>query len=127
MADPDGMNIVIDMNLSPEWCAVFRAEGWDAIHWSDVGANNAPDKEILGWARLNRSVVFTHDLDFSAILAATNADAPSVIQMRWPDVLPDTHGKTVVNVIREHRWAIDAGALLVIDQVRARVRVLPLE
>ena len=42
MADPDRLKIVIDLNLSPDWCDVFRAAGWDAMHWSEVGARNAP-------------------------------------------------------------------------------------
>jgi predicted nuclease of predicted toxin-antitoxin system len=37
------MKILIDMNLSPSWCAVFRAEGWEAIHWSEVGDYTASD------------------------------------------------------------------------------------
>ena len=31
------MKILIDMNLSPEWVAVFENHGWSAVHWSTVG------------------------------------------------------------------------------------------
>lgn len=34
-----------------------------------------------------RLVAFTHDLDFSALLAATQATGPSIIQVRAEDVL----------------------------------------
>ena len=40
------MNIVIDMNLSPQWVAVFVEKGHRAIHWSEVGATNATDQEM---------------------------------------------------------------------------------
>jgi len=38
------------------------------------------------YTRTNGYVVFTHDLDFSAILAATHDDKPSVVQIRAEDV-----------------------------------------
>ena len=31
------MNLLVDMNLSPDWVTVLRAEGWEAEHWSRVG------------------------------------------------------------------------------------------
>ena len=65
------MKILIDMNLPPRWAKVFAAESWEALHWSQVGAINASDREIMTWARENGYLVFTHDLDFSALLAAT--------------------------------------------------------
>ena len=76
------MKILIDMNLSPQWVAVFEGTGKQALHWSHVGPHNAPDHEILSYAKAEGYTVFTHDLDFGAILAATNADSPSVIQVR---------------------------------------------
>jgi len=40
--------------------------------------------------------VLTHDLDFSAILAATHGEKPSVVQIRAEDVSPDVIGKQVI-------------------------------
>jgi predicted nuclease of predicted toxin-antitoxin system len=37
------MKLLVDMNLSPKWCSVLQAEGWDTVHWSDVGTASAPD------------------------------------------------------------------------------------
>lgn len=120
------MKILIDMNLSPQWCAVFEAEGWEAVHWSTVGDAGATDRRIMARAAEHGQVVFTHDLDFGAALAATAASGPSVIQVRTQDVLPDRLGPLVVRVIREHRQALLDGALLIVDEQRARVRILPL-
>ena len=44
------MKFVIDMNLSPRLCPLLVAEGWDCVHWSDVGAASASDREIMLWA-----------------------------------------------------------------------------
>ena len=62
------MKLLIDMNLSPEWVPVLKERGWDAIHWSSIGDPGAPDREIMTWAKANGHIVFTHDLDFGAIL-----------------------------------------------------------
>jgi Domain of unknown function (DUF5615) len=36
----------------------------------------------MRWARRNSYLIITHDLDFGAILTATNAQYPSVLQVR---------------------------------------------
>ncbi len=65
------MKVLVDMNLSPQWVPVLERHGWQAVHWSSVGDPRASDSAILGWAKANGYVVFTHDLDFGAILAST--------------------------------------------------------
>ena len=57
------MKILIDMNLSPDWVREFNINNINAIHWSSVGKFDAPDSELMNWARENDHVVFTHDLD----------------------------------------------------------------
>ena len=58
------MKFLIDVCLSPSWVREFEAAGWQARHWSDVGAKNADDATVLGWAAQNGFIVFSHDLDF---------------------------------------------------------------
>lgn len=94
------MRFLVDMNLAPAWVAFLDGHGWDAVHWSEVGDPRAPDKTILEWAAGRGCVLFTHDLDFSAILAGMGANKPSLIQVRTTDVLPDAIGSTVVNAIK---------------------------
>jgi len=86
------MKLLVDMNLSPRWIRVLADAGIDAAHWSTLGANNAPDSQIMSYAHANDYVVLTHDLDFSAILAATHGEKPSVVQIRADDVSPDVMG-----------------------------------
>jgi predicted nuclease of predicted toxin-antitoxin system len=86
------MKLLVDMNLSPRWAAFLSEQGIDAVHWSTVGAGNALDAEIMTYARANEFVVITHDLDFGAILAATQGAKPSVIQIRAEDVSPEIIG-----------------------------------
>ena len=121
------MKLVIDMNLSPDWVPLLQEHGFEAVHWSSVGAPNADDTDIMQWARDNHAVVFTHDLDFGIILALTRAGTPSVIQARTQDVSPTHLGATVISVLRAHREVIASGALITIDEAKSRVRILPIE
>ncbi|MDY6986727.1 MAG: DUF5615 family PIN-like protein [Thermodesulfobacteriota bacterium] len=100
------------MNLPPRWTEMFDAEGWEAVHWSGVGDFDASDRTIMEWARERGYVVFTHDLDFGALLAATQRDGPSVIQVRTQGVLPETLGEQVVKAIRRFQGELERGALI---------------
>ena len=120
------MKIVVDMNLSPSWVDFLADNGFEATHWSNVGANTAPDAEILLWARAFDHVVLTHDLDFGAILANIGAKKPSVIQARLQDVTPSGMGRTIVTALTQFADELAAGALIIVSENRTRVRILPL-
>gem|GEM_PF-2193018 len=81
----------------------------------------------MAWAARNSCVVFTHDLDFGVLLAVTGAKAPSVIQVRVQSPLPESVGRDVVRVLRLRGDLIAAGALVTIDKLKDRIRVLPFE
>lgn len=120
------MKLLIDMNLSPRWVDALGNAGVEATHWSSLGANNALDSEIMSYARTNDYVVLTHDLDFSAILAATQGEKPSVVQIRAEDVSPEAIGSQVIIALRQMVTELEDGALLTVDPNRTRMRVLPL-
>jgi len=121
------MKLLLDMNLSPRWIGVLADAGISAAHWSLLGAKNAPDPEIMAYARANDYIVVTHDLDFSAILAATHGEKPSVVQIRAEDVSPGAIGKQVIAALRQMATELEDGALLTIDPNRTRLRLLPLQ
>jgi predicted nuclease of predicted toxin-antitoxin system len=120
------MKLIVDMNLSPRWADFLQRAGLDAVHWSHVGAADAPDVEIMAYAKANDYIVLTHDLDFGTILAATQGTSPSVVQVRSDDVSPDVIGVQVVAALRQMETELTEGALLTIDPKRTRMRLLPL-
>jgi predicted nuclease of predicted toxin-antitoxin system len=114
------------MNLSPSWVDRLTRHGFEAVHWSTIGAATASDVEVLTWANEHQFVVITNDLDFSAILAACSGAAPSVVQIRMQDLLSDQAVSSVAQALRAYRENIERGALLSIDDGGTRVRMLPL-
>jgi predicted nuclease of predicted toxin-antitoxin system len=121
------MKILVDMNLSPDWVAVLKQAGWETTHWSSVGDPRAADSEIVSWAKQRGFVIFTHDLDFGTALALTQAEGPSVIQVRTQDVTPAAIGKLVVNALRQFQSELEKGALIVLDEANVCARILPLK
>lgn len=128
------MKVLVDMrqlprsagNLTPAWVLGLRTHGVDAVHWSEVGDPRSPDADLMQYAREQGYVVFTHDLDFGVLLALTRAAGPSVLQLRAQSVMPEESLDIVLAVLRDHDGALTAGALITIDDVAARVRILPL-
>lgn len=114
------------MNLSPDWIPSLQAAGHVAIHWSRVGDAWAADTVIMDYARENGFVVFTHDLDFGTLLALTHAAGPSVIQVRTQDVMPTAIGTQLIAILQQHQATLEQGALITLDEAKARVRVLPI-
>ena len=112
------------MNLSPDWGPFLRSRGHDAVHWSDVGRADAPDDEILRWARAERRTVFTNDLDFGTALATSGTAAPSVIQLRTATTLPARLGPLVARVLRETEADLSSGAIVTVTDDRVRLRPL---
>jgi predicted nuclease of predicted toxin-antitoxin system len=120
------LRVVVDVNLSPDWVPVLNDARFEAMHWVQIGGPSAPDREIMDWAMAEGCVVFSHDLDFSTMLVRTRAGRPSLIQLRGPKVLPEQIAEQPIQSLRRFRAELDAGALLLIEPGRSRVRVLPL-
>jgi predicted nuclease of predicted toxin-antitoxin system len=120
------VKLLVDMNLSPSWIPRLARHRFEVVHWSTLGAATAPDEEILTWAREHGFTVVTNDLDFSAILAATDWNSPSVVQVRMQDVLSDEATTAVAAALETFKSEIEDGALLSVDESGTRVRMLPL-
>jgi predicted nuclease of predicted toxin-antitoxin system len=119
------MKCIVDMNLSPSWVRFLREASIEAQHWSTIGHPGAADSEVLAAAQARGAIVFTNDLDFGTLLVKAGSIGPSVLLVRTQDVLPEALGARLLAVLRACAAELEAGALVVIDDAAARVRVLP--
>lgn len=120
------IKLLIDMNLSPAWVQVLVKAGIKAAHRSQVGNHSAREAEISAGAKSHDYVVFTHDLDFGAILAATGARSPSVVQVCTQDVNPRHVGDLIISVLDQFEEQLQRGALVSVDREKSRARILPI-
>jgi len=120
------VKLIVDMNLSPRWADLLSEVGFEAKHWSSLGPVKAADSEIMVYAASNDFVVLTHDLDFSAILAATRGQKPSVVQIRSENLSPEHIGHQIITALRQMTSELQDGALVTVTPKRTRLRILPL-
>ena len=60
------------------------------------------------------------------MLALTKAEAPSVFQIRTEDVSPNSLATRAIDLFRRFQSELRDGALIVADEHRDRIRLLPL-
>src|ERR1700730_15469370 len=120
------MKVLVDMNLSPAWVSFLAESGFEVVHWADIGPDNSSDSELMQWAAEHDHIVLTADLDFGAILAATQRNRPSIVQVRSYILTPRSISSVVLAAIRQTRQELLDGAIVSIDPGRARLRILPL-
>ncbi len=120
------MKLLFDMNLPPLLAARMANAGWESIHWSMIGNPSASDREIFEWADKNGFWVITNDLDFGAILAATKAHRPSILQFRTQDVSPHHLEPILLATLEKYKDYLESGALISVDERHSRIRILPL-
>ena len=120
------MKILLDMNVPFGYAALLSKKGFDALRWSDVGAPNAADAEIMEYARKHDYIVLTYDLDFSAILSVTHERTPSIAQIRVSDMYAEQVTDIIAKYLQRYADEMGEGAILSIDLKKARLRLLPL-
>jgi predicted nuclease of predicted toxin-antitoxin system len=92
----------------------------------DLGMSEAKDDEVLAETRQQEAVLVTADTDFGELLAHSNAGDPSVVLLRRQE---GRRAAEVAGLLLADLDAVavdlDAGAFVVLDQDRVRVRSLP--
>lgn len=120
------MRFLLDQNQSPLVAELLNNAGHDATHVRNIGLRHAADAEILSWAKRERRVVISADTDFGELLANSGDHTPSVLLLRRHD---RRHAEAVAKLIIVNLDMIsddlDAGAIVVFDQERVRIRLLP--
>jgi predicted nuclease of predicted toxin-antitoxin system len=121
------MKLLLDACMPLDWLGFLCAHGYDCLAWVRLGPPNAPDSDIMRYAREQGRVVLTHDLDFGRLLAFSKATHPSVIQFRASDIRPAALGPQLLQALRTHEPVLRQGALITVEADRARSRILPLD
>lgn len=121
------MRFLLDENQSPLLVGLLTAGGHDVAHVRDLGQAGASDESLFALAAAQQWVIISGDTDFGELLARTNAGAPSVILLRRQTGrrAAQIAALLLANLAAVHD-DLDAGAIVVFDQDRIRVRSLPI-
>jgi predicted nuclease of predicted toxin-antitoxin system len=120
------MKLLLDQGLPKSSAELLRRIGIDAIHVGEFGFHAAEDAAILQLGREQGRVVVTLDADFHTLLALTTANSPSVVRIRIEGLRGEQLTELLRVVIAQCSTELNAGAVVVVQVDRIRVRYLPL-
>lgn len=104
----------------------LRESGHDIVHLREQGLHRLPDAEILAKALREDRIVLTFDLDFGELLAAGGSTLPSAIIFRLRNQTAESVTPRLEQVVEEESAQLSAGAVVIVEESRYRVRRLPL-
>ncbi|MGH7042832.1 MAG: DUF5615 family PIN-like protein [Acetobacteraceae bacterium] len=119
------MRLLLDMNVPLSLAASLRAEGHDAVHLHERGSGRLLDHEVFALAIAEARIVITSDLDFGEVLGLVGGQGCGVALMRLR-LIRVAHMRERLRVtLREAGPALLAGAIVLIEDSRLRVRLPP--
>jgi predicted nuclease of predicted toxin-antitoxin system len=114
------------MGVSMSTVLALRETGEETVHLREQGLIRMPDEQILDKAIQEGRTILTFDLDFGELLAAAGNRVPNVILFRLRDQTPATVTRRLFQVLAECRLALEAGAIVIVEDGGYRVRRLPI-
>ena len=121
------MRLLLDNPLPPSLARHLGAAGHDAVHVGSLGMHAAEDSAILAIAAEQDRIVVTADADFGTLLALRRETRPSVVFVRG--VTPRSAGRLtplLLSALSAASAALAAGAIVVVEDARIRIRRLPI-
>lgn len=119
------IRLLADVHISPKTVGDLQKQGYEIMRSSEVLPANAPDINILEFARIENWVVLTQDLDFSMLVALSKYSQPSLITLRLSSAKPDIVTQKLLEVLPQIEEALQEGSAITIQDESIRIRKLP--
>ncbi len=121
------IKFIADVHISPLTVEELKKSGYNIIRVTDKLSATSSDNEIIQLAYQEQAVIITQDLDFSAIIAQSGLNSPSVISLRVANAKPDIITRILITVLPLIEVELTEGAIVSIDETEYRIRKLPVK
>ena len=121
------MKFLADVGVSLSTVASLREAGYNAVHLREENLHRLPDESILEKALQEERIVLTFDLDFGDLLAIEGHHFPSVIIFRLQNQTPSSVTPKLFNVLSKQSQELEAGAIIIVEDTRYRLRRPPIK
>lgn len=120
------MRILADLHIAPRTVGFLRALGHDVVRVTEVLPATASDVAIVAHAIADHRAILSQDLDFSAIVALSGKNIPSVISLRLSISRIEYVNSILERTLGTIESDVAGGAIITITDHRVRRRLLPL-
>jgi predicted nuclease of predicted toxin-antitoxin system len=119
------VRFLADMGVSMRVVEWLRGRGNDVVHLREQGLQRLPNGDIFAKATAEARVVLTFDLDFGEIVALSRGPRTSIVVFRLRNTRTEHVIARLERVMEESNDALDRGAVVIVEDSRHRVRLLP--
>ena len=120
------MRFLLDMCVPVQVVGWLRSHGHDAVHLRDEGLQRLPNGEIFKKGIAESRIVVTFDLDFAEIAALAGGRVIGVVLFRLHNTRADHVIRRFESVMENAAGPLKRGAVVVVEEMRIRVRDMPL-
>ena len=120
------IQFLLDQGLPRSTVQHLQSVGLPSVHVANLGLAAATDEAILKAGRDRGAIVVTLDSDFHALMARSEASAPSVIRIRIQGLRGDGVARVIQQVVQLVESDLLAGAAVTVTERRLALRRLPL-
>lgn len=120
------MRLLADLHITPRTVQHLRSRGHDVARVDEVLPPTASDEAIVACAKQAKRAVLTQDLDFSALIALSGSNSPSLILLRLTSSRVEYVNAVLDRVLPSLEQDVVEGTIVTVEDQRIRQRRLPL-